>query len=70
VDAITHKKNNVDKSVIKDPNDAIEFHCVYASGKSAILLGIPARPKKCIGKKHKLTPKKVVQKCIFPKISE
>ena len=32
-------------------------------------LGIPARPKKCIGKNVKLTPRNVVQKWIWPKIS-
>jgi len=56
------KKKTVDASVIKEPRVAIKFHCVYASGKSGIRRGIPANPKKCIGKKHKLTPIKVVQK--------
>ena len=54
---------------MKEPKDAIAFHWVYASGKSGILRGIPAKPRKCIGKKHKLTPMKVVQKWILPKIS-
>jgi hypothetical protein len=31
---------------------------------------MPASPKKCIGKKHKLTPTNVDQKCIFPRASE
>jgi len=48
--------------VIIEPNEAIVFHPLYASGKSGIRLGIPAKPKKCIGKKVKLTPMKVVQK--------
>tara|TARA_B100000787_G_C16199283_1_gene303667 strand:+ start:5430 stop:5570 length:141 start_codon:yes stop_codon:yes gene_type:complete len=45
-----------------EPNDAIVFHSLYASGKSGIRLGIPAKPKKCIGKNVKFTPIKVVQK--------
>jgi hypothetical protein len=47
---------------MKEPNVAILFHGLYASGKSGIRRGIPAKPKKCIGKKHTLTPIKVVQK--------
>jgi hypothetical protein len=38
------------------------FQPLNASGKSGILRGIPAKPRKCIGKKVKLTPIKVVQK--------
>jgi hypothetical protein len=48
--------------VINEPNVAIEFHALYESGKSGIRRGIPAKPRKCIGKKHKLTPINVVQK--------
>jgi hypothetical protein len=48
--------------VINEPIEAILFQALYESGKSGIRRGIPARPKKCIGKKHKLTPIKVVQK--------
>jgi len=48
--------------VINEPNVAILFHGLYASGKSGIRLGIPANPKKCIGKKQTFTPIKVVQK--------
>lgn len=55
---------------IYDPYDATAFHPANASGKSGILLGIPAKPKKCIGPKVKLAPTKVVQKCILPKVSE
>jgi hypothetical protein len=62
VSKTTNAKNNVEIVVIRDPNVAIEFHSVYASGKSGIRRGIPAKPKKCIGKKHKFTPIKVVQK--------
>ena len=52
-----------------EPKDATKFHAEYASGKSGILLGIPAKPRKCIGKKHTLTPMKVVQKWIRPRTS-
>jgi len=34
----------------------------YISGKSTIRLGIPKKPKKCIGKKVKLTPIKNIKK--------
>jgi hypothetical protein len=64
-----YTKKNVEVIVIIEPNDATVFHCVYASGKSGIRLGIPDRPKKCIGKKVILTPIKVVQKCILPSTS-
>jgi hypothetical protein len=47
---------------MKEPKEAIVFHSVYASGKSGILLGIPAKPKKCIGKKQTFTPMNVDQK--------
>jgi len=47
---------------MKEPNVAILFHCEYASGKSGIRRGIPANPKKCIGKKQTFTPINVVQK--------
>jgi hypothetical protein len=47
---------------MKEPNVATPFHSLYASGKSGIRRGIAARPRKCIGKKHKLTPIKVDQK--------
>jgi hypothetical protein len=45
-----------------DPKVAIEFQLEYESGKSGILRGIPAKPKKCIGKKQTLTPINVDQK--------
>ena len=53
----------------KEPKLDTAFHPLYASGKSGILLGIPAKPKKCWGKNVKLTPTKRVQKCIYPKKS-
>jgi hypothetical protein len=55
--------------VIKEPTDATAFQYVYASGKSGIRLGIPARPRKCIGKKQALTPTNRDQKWILPKTS-
>jgi hypothetical protein len=45
-----------------EPNVAIEFQLEYESGKSGIRRGIPAKPRKCIGKKQTLTPIKVDQK--------
>jgi hypothetical protein len=46
---------------MKEPKVAILFHAEYESGKSGIRRGIPAKPKKCIGKKVIFTPTKVVQ---------
>ena len=57
-----YTKNNVETVVITDPNVAIEFQLSYESVKSVIRRGIPARPKKCIGKKQTLTPTNVDQK--------
>jgi hypothetical protein len=65
----TYPKKIVETVVINDPKVAMLFHALYASGKSGIRRGIPARPRKCIGKKHKLTPINVVQKCILPRVS-
>jgi hypothetical protein len=48
--------------VIIDPSVATEFQLEYESGKSGIRRGIPANPRKCIGKKHTFTPIKVDQK--------
>jgi hypothetical protein len=45
------------------------FQLEYESGKSGIRRGIPAKPRKCIGKKQTFTPIKVVQKCILPRTS-
>jgi hypothetical protein len=42
------------------------FQPEKVSGKSGIRRGIPAKPKKCIGKKVMFTPKKKVQKCNLP----
>ena len=49
-----------------EPNELIKFHEANESGKSEYLLGIPANPKKCCGKKVRFTPINVSQKCIFP----
>jgi len=65
----TYAKKIVEAVVMNEPNVATLFHGEKASGKSGIRRGIPASPKKCIGKKHKLTPMNVVQKWIFPKVS-
>jgi len=47
---------------MNEPKVATEFHAEYESGKSGIRRGIPAKPKKCIGKNVTLTPINVVQK--------
>jgi len=60
----------VETIVIIEPTDAIVFHWLNESGKSGIRRGIPAKPKKCIGKKQTLTPINVVQKWILPKTSQ
>ena len=54
-----------------DGLDAL-MHPVFDPGFEYELLtrGIPASPRKCIGKKARLTPTKVSQKCSFPKNSE
>jgi hypothetical protein len=54
---------------MKEPKVAILFHAEYESGKSGIRRGIPAKPRKCIGKKVIFTPINVVQKWILPKTS-
>jgi hypothetical protein len=48
--------------VIIEPTVAIVFQLEYESGKSGTRRGIPAKPKKCIGKKQTLTPINVDQK--------
>jgi hypothetical protein len=48
--------------VITEPNVAILFQAEYESGKSGIRRGIPANPRKCIGKKQTFTPTNVAQK--------
>jgi hypothetical protein len=44
-----------------DPTLATTFHSRKVSGKSEYRRGIPAKPKKCMGKKVKLTPKNIVK---------
>jgi len=58
----TYAKKIVDIVVMKEPKVAIVFHSLYESGKSGIRRGIPAKPRKCIGKKQIFTPINVVQK--------
>jgi len=41
---------------IIEPPLATTFHRVYESGYSEYRRGIPASPRKCMGKKVKLTP--------------
>lgn len=47
---------------IADPNELTIFHPMKLSGKSEYLLGIPASPRKCWGKKVAFTPINVNQK--------
>lgn len=68
--AIKKKKKAVPNKLMYEPYDAIAFQSAYASGKSGIRRGIPANPKKCIGKNVTFAPMNVIQKCIFPKLSE
>jgi hypothetical protein len=49
--------------VIIEPIDDTIFQPINASGYAGTRLGIPASPKKCIGKNVKLTPIKNDQKC-------
>ena len=58
------KKKIAEKKDIYEPKLLTAFQPLIASGKSGILLGIPASPKKCIGKKVIFTPIKNNQKCI------
>lgn len=58
-------KNNRAINEIIEPNDETTFHLVYASGQSEYRRGIPLKPKKCWGKKVKLTPKNIIKKWIF-----
>jgi hypothetical protein len=51
-----------DTVVIIDPYEAMLFQPAYESGKSGIRRGIPANPKKCIGKNVTFTPTNVDQK--------
>ena len=58
------KKKKKDILDNKLPKLAKIFQLEKASGYSAILLGIPDNPKKCIGKNVIFTPQKKVQKNI------
>jgi hypothetical protein len=60
----------VPEKFIYEPYEDIAFHPANASGKSGILRGIPAKPKKCIGPNVRFDPTKVVQKWILPNVSE
>jgi hypothetical protein len=63
------KKSTRERVEIYEPKEATIFQPAKASGKSGILRGIPAKPKKCIGKKVKFTPIKNNQKWILPNTS-
>ena len=52
-----------------EPIELTKFQVAKLSGKSEYLLGMPANPKKCCGKKVRLTPMKVIQKCTLPYVS-
>ena len=47
---------------ITEPKELTMFHPAKESGKSEYRRGIPANPKKCCGKKVKLTPININQK--------
>lgn len=51
-----------------EPSEEIMFHFVKKSGKSEYRRGIPANPRKCWGKKVRLTPMNIEKKWIFNKI--
>jgi len=54
--------------VTKEPTLAIKFQYKKESGKSAYRRGIPANPKKCIGKKVKFTPTNIAKNCLFSQV--
>lgn len=58
---IIKKKNVTATTEISDPILAIKFQKRYMSGKSEYRRGIPAKPKKCIGKNVRLTPMNIVK---------
>lgn len=52
-------------SEINEPTDKVIFHADIASGLSESHRGTPARPRKCCGKKVKLTPVNIIAKWIL-----
>merc|ERR1711972_610614 len=60
-----NRKYNTDTTEIIDPILATTFHNMNLSGESEYRRGIPAKPRKCIGKKVKLTPINIVKNWIF-----
>jgi len=60
----SHKINSryiTDITDTTDPTLATTFQHKNVSGKSEYRRGIPARPKKCIGKKVRFTPRNIVK---------
>ena len=51
--------------MINDPNLVMIFQYKKQSGKSEYRRGIPANPKKCIGKNVRLTPINIAKNCLF-----
>ena len=58
-------KNNTETVVIIDPNLATTFQQIKLSGKSEYRRGIPANPKKCIGKNVIFTPTNIIKNWAF-----
>ena len=51
---------------IVEPKELTRFQPAKQSVKSEYRLGNPVKPKKCWGKKVKLTPMNITQKCALP----
>jgi len=64
---ITKKKITLTE-VTNEPILAIKFQYKKESGKSAYRRGIPAKPKKCIGKNVKFTPTNIAKNCLFNQV--
>ena len=60
-----NKKNITDTVEIIDPTLENTFQYINLSGKSEYRRGIPANPKKCIGKNVILTPTNIIKNWIF-----
>ena len=48
--------------LIKEPEELTMFHAAMESGKSEYRRGMPCNPKKCWGKKVRLTPMNMMRK--------
>lgn len=60
-----NKKNNTEITEIIEPTLATTFQYSSVSGKSEYRRGIPANPKKCIGKKVTFTPINIITNWAF-----